>query len=103
MDDGSPDRARSKNSASSMLSLMPKRHLQLHPDAELSSIIPDATHGHNITSGGFVELWNRSEAEALPWEVMERIGHDESRLDPMYADIEEHLGQLREFVASGKT
>ncbi len=55
MDDGSPDRARSKNSASSMLSLTPKRHLQLHPDAELSSIIPDATNGHNITCVG--DVW----------------------------------------------
>ena len=51
----------------------------------------------------FVELWNRSEAGTLPWEVIERIGHHESKLTPLYDDIEEHIGRLRELLASGKT
>ena len=63
----------------------------------------ESTLKHYPTLIEFVELWNRSEAGALPWEVMERIGHHESKLTPLYNDIEEHLGRLREFVASGKT
>jgi hypothetical protein len=63
----------------------------------------ESTLEHYPTLIEFVELWNRSEAGALPWEVMELIGHHESRLAPIYADIEKHLGQLRALVASGKT
>ena len=63
----------------------------------------ESTLEHYPTLIEFVELWNRSEDGALPWEVMERIGHDESKLTPLYDDIEEHLGRLRKLLASGKT
>jgi hypothetical protein len=47
----------------------------------------------------FVELWHRFKARSIPGEVIEEIGHDEQRLEPLYKLIQSELAELRAIVA----
>jgi hypothetical protein len=46
----------------------------------------------------FVELWNRSEQNSLPGEVVQRLGHGEERLNDFYAHLQQKRDELREKV-----
>jgi len=50
----------------------------------------------------FVDVWDRSIAEALPREVLTRLGHDERLLDVLYADLQATHERLRQRLAQGK-
>jgi len=43
----------------------------------------------------FVELWERWLNRTLPAEVVKRIGHDESRLHPLYENVSDRLETIR--------
>ncbi|MFA5844784.1 MAG: hypothetical protein WC971_08145 [Coriobacteriia bacterium] len=50
----------------------------------------------------FVELWERWLADAIPWEVIERLGHSEENLQAFYAHLEEKHDSLRGRIENGK-
>ncbi len=50
----------------------------------------------------FVEIWNRWLAEALPSEVVERLGHSEERLFPFYRDVASHFVKLQAEVKESR-
>jgi hypothetical protein len=43
----------------------------------------------------YVEIWNRRLANSLPWEVMELIGYDETRLYLFNDDLKTQTERLR--------
>jgi hypothetical protein len=51
----------------------------------------------------FVEIWNRSLAGALPGEVLEKLGHDESRVTPFYEHLETQVGELQDEIAGARS
>ncbi len=51
----------------------------------------------------FVEIWNRSEQKSLPAEVLERLGHNEEKLNSFYAHLQEKHDEIREKVRLATT
>ncbi|MBI4437314.1 MAG: hypothetical protein HY590_07880 [Candidatus Omnitrophica bacterium] len=49
----------------------------------------------------FVELWNRWVDRSLPAEVMDKLGHTEERLKPLYEDLEKNVTLLRNQASEG--
>lgn len=49
----------------------------------------------------FVEVWNRWNDQALPVEVLERLGHGESKLVSFYAHIEQMHDAIRQKLKDG--
>ncbi|MBK5260320.1 MAG: hypothetical protein JJE51_12055 [Thermoanaerobaculia bacterium] len=46
----------------------------------------------------FVEIWNRSLADALPGEVVEKLGHSEDRVKPFYDHLESRVTTLQQEI-----
>lgn len=46
----------------------------------------------------FVELWNRSEQNSVPGEVIQRLEHGEEKLNPFYEHLQKKHDELREKV-----
>jgi hypothetical protein len=61
----------------------------------------ESTKKHYPKLVEFVELWNRSLDESLPWEVVEKLGHSEASLSGFYVETENVLKELRDKLASG--
>lgn len=49
----------------------------------------------------FVEVWNRWNANVLPVEVLEHLGHGEDKLAPFYAHIEQTHDAIRQKLKDG--
>lgn len=49
----------------------------------------------------FVEIWNRWVDEALPREVLKRLGHNEDSLTPFYAHVERMHDAIRQKLKDG--
>ena len=43
----------------------------------------------------FIEIWERSLSNSMPNEVVEKIGHDEKKLNGFYEDLEKHIDIIR--------
>jgi hypothetical protein len=50
----------------------------------------------------FVEVWERFLNDKLPGQVSQSLGHTETKLHPLYANIEETHDRLREHLATAK-
>jgi hypothetical protein len=50
----------------------------------------------------YLDVWDRAQAETLPYEVRTRIGHAEASLTPLYEHIERTVDELRNALATGK-
>jgi len=46
----------------------------------------------------FVELWNRSEQNSVPGEVIQHLEHGEEKLNPFYEHLQNKHDELREKV-----
>jgi hypothetical protein len=51
----------------------------------------------------FVELWNRYRDRTIPMEVLDEIGHSESRLSRLYTLLESDLKNLRDIISYKKS
>ncbi len=60
------------------------------------------TRVHYQSLVDYVELWDRSMADAIPWEVMKALGHSENTLNDFYEDIDHQLTRLRAKLAKGE-
>src|ERR1035437_10904420 len=54
-----------------------------------------STRMHLAALVEFVGMWERSLAASLLHEVVTRIGADEEKLKPLYADLTENFGRLQ--------
>jgi hypothetical protein len=50
----------------------------------------------------YLELWERHLREALPGEVLVRLGHTEAKLHPFYAHLKARHDSLRESLRAGR-
>jgi len=50
----------------------------------------------------FVEIWERFLAEALPDDVVKKIGHTENKLHPFYEHLEQKLSALQKEIKDGR-
>lgn len=50
----------------------------------------------------FVEIWERWLARAIPYEVVQKLGHSEETLEPFYRHLEQKHDELRERLSRGK-
>lgn len=49
----------------------------------------------------FVDVWERWLAKAIPYEVVNRLGHSESSLHPLYEHIEKTHDEIRTLIKTG--
>jgi hypothetical protein len=62
----------------------------------------ESTRQHFGTLVAFVDIWERWLSKSLPAEVVERLGHDEGSLEPLYRDLEKHHHRLRSVASQGR-
>lgn len=60
-----------------------------------------STRTHYPELSRFVDLWQRWLQESIPSEVVRKMDHTESRLIPLYQDLEHQLEELKEEIAGG--
>jgi hypothetical protein len=59
------------------------------------------TQSHYANLIEFVELWDRWIANAIPAEVIERLGHSEKELDGFYQHLQRKHDELRQKLKAG--
>lgn len=59
----------------------------------------ESTKQHYQELVKFAEIWNRWKDGSLPAEVLDKLGHTEERLKPLYEDLERNLTALRKQIA----
>jgi hypothetical protein len=75
--------------------LLPSYKKMLSLFREKMWLAEKSTRSHYQELVEFVDLWDRWLAGTLPAAVVEKIGHDESRLGPLYEDVADRLEIIR--------
>jgi hypothetical protein len=83
--------------------LIPSYQAMLTRFRERGWLAEASTRGHYATLVEYVEIWNRFLEKSLPSGVLERLGHSEESLYPLYEDAAANLARLRERLRTGST
>jgi hypothetical protein len=81
--------------------LLPKYREMLSLFTDRYHLAAEDTRAYYETFLEFVEIWNRSIADALPREVVMRLGHNENSLAAFYEHLEAKMQALQAEIARG--